>query len=280
MLSSTPEKERTLKIRRQKFGFSYGAAAGLAFAIALWGYDGLLLSASHGMFPWLKLIVGGTLTTLTGGVAGWLTSRYEKIPLGILFWICSSALFGLYLNIVPLVLAPRIIGLLVPEISSRLLYTTYNNLPTLIAVAFGWNIVASIIGSIIQIPMLEPAVFSLSGMGKIKPHLVIAFLMLISGGVADGLVNKPLRDPIVLMDETFQFIIDTRGQEVDKAASRDKHLASFRNITDVIQESRQLVVSQYDRLLENVTILINFNGQWVECPTFYSLPLTCQPISP
>lgn len=276
----TPEKEQFLKSRKQKYGLTYGAAGGLAFAIALWGFDAVLLSQSHAMFPWLKLIVGGILTTLTGGLAGWLTSRFEKILLGVLFWIAASALFGLYIVIVPLVLAPRITGLLVPQISHLLLYTTYDNLPTMVAVAFGWAIVAAIISSVIQIPMLDHAVFSLSGFGKIRPHLLCAILMLISGGVSDSLNNKPLRDPIIALDSTFQFIIDTRGQEIDKATSREKHLASFRFIQQDVTEKRQLVVSHYDRLLENFEVLINFDGKWAMCPTFFSSPLTCQPISP
>jgi len=280
MIESSPERERQLKLRRQKYGFSYGAAAGLAFAVALWGYDGYLLSGSHALFPWLKLIVGGTLTILTGGLAGWLTSRFQRILLGILFYLLASGLFAYYTNIVPLVLAPRIIGLFKPEISSLLLYTTYENLPTLIGVAFGWNIVASIIISIIQLPLLEPAMYSLSGFGKVKPHILCAFLMLISGGVADSLINQPLRAPILGLDETIQFIVDHRGQEIDPATSRERHLASFRHIQEDIQDSRLLVVSRYDRLLENIHVLIEFDGVWVECPTFYGSPLTCQPVSP
>lgn len=276
----TPEKEQLLKNRKQRYGLAYGAAGGLAFAIALWGFDAVLLSQSHGMLPWLKLIVGGILTTITGGLAGWLTSRFEKILLGVLFWILASALFGLYIVIVPLVLAPRLTGLFVPQISHLLLYTTYDNLPTMVAVAFGWTIVGAIISGTIQIPMLDHAVFSVSGFGKIRPHLLCAVLMLISGGVSDSLNNKPLRDPILALDSTFQFIIDTRGQEIDKATSREKHLASFRFIQQDVTESRQLVVSHYDSLLENIEVLINFDGKWAVCPTFFNSPLTCQPISP
>ncbi|RJP48959.1 MAG: hypothetical protein C4583_13650 [Anaerolineaceae bacterium] len=276
----TPEKEQLLKSRKRKFGLTYGAAGGLAFAIALWGFDAILLSQSHAMFPWLKLLVGGILTTFTGGLAGWLTSRFEKILLGFLFWVAASALFGLYIVIVPLVLAPRITGLLVPQIRHLLLYTTYDNLPTMVAVAFGWTIVGAIISSVIQLPMLDHAVFSFSGFGKIRPHLLCAILMLISGSVSDSLNNKPLRDPIIALDSTFQFILDTRGQEIDKATSREKHLASFRLIQQDVTENRQLVVSHYDRLLENIEVLVNFDGKWAICPTFFNSPLTCQPISP
>ena len=280
MISTTPDKEHLLKVRRQKFGFSYGAVAGLAFAVALWGLDGYLLSGAHALFPWLKLAVGGILTTLTGGLAGWLATRFEKTLIGILFWMAASGLLALFTVIVPLVLAPRLTGVLQPQINSLLLYTTYDNLPTMVSVAFGWIIISAIVIAVIQIPMLDQAVFSISGFGKVKPHILCAILMLISGSVADSLNNKPLRDPIIGLDETIQFMLDTRGQEIDPAVSREKHLASFRYIQDDIQESRSLVVSRYDRFLENVQVLVNFNGQWVECPTFYGAPLTCQPISP
>jgi hypothetical protein len=278
MYTTSPNMEQHLKARMRKFGFTYGAAAGFAFALALWGFDGYLLSQSHGLFPWMKLVVGGILTTLACGLAGWLTARFEKILLGILFWAAASVLLALFTVIVPLVLAPRLTGLFVPQIRSLLLYTTYDNLPIMVGVAFGWVIVSAIVIAIIQIPMLDQAIFSITGFGKIRPHILCAILMLISGGVADGLNNKPLRDPIIGLDKTIHFMLDMRGQEIDPAVSREKHLASFRFIADDIHESHRLVVSQFDKLLENVQVLINFNGQWVECPTFYGNPLTCQPI--
>lgn len=280
MKLTSPEMEQRLKIRMRKFGFTYGAAAGLAFALALWGFDGYLLSRSHALFPWIKLIVGGILTTLTGGLAGWLTARFEKILLGIVFWIFASALFALFTSLVPLVFAPRLTGLLVPEIRSLLLYTIYDNLPAKVGVAFGWIIVSAIVTAIIQMPMLDQAIFSVTGFGKVKPHILCAILMLISGSVADSLNNKPLRDPIIGLDQTVQFIVDTRGQAVDPAISREKHLASFRFIEDAIQESRHLVISSYDPLLENIQVLINFNGQWVECTNFHGTPLSCNSILP
>ncbi len=43
---------------------------------------------------------------------------------------------------------------------------------------------------------------------------------------------------------------------------------------------RQKYGFRYDRLLENIHVLIQFDGVWVECPTFHGSSLTCQPISP
>lgn len=280
MNTTAPNTEQILKARLKKFGFTYGVAAGLAFAVALWGLDGIILSRSHAIFPWIKFIVGSILTGLTGGLAGWLTARFGKILLGILFWIVASVLFAFYTVLVPLVIAPSLTGWFDPQIRPLLHYTLYDNLPTMIGVVFGWVVVSAIIIAILQMPMIEQAVFSVTGFGKIKPHILCAFLMLISGGVADSFNNKPMRDPIVNLDAVIQFAVDTRGQEVDPVVSREKHLAAFRQIQDIVQESRQLAVSRYDPLLENIYILINFDGHLAECITFYTYPVNCTPITP
>ena len=279
-LTISPDMERVLKARRQKFGFTYGAAAGLAFGIALWAYDGFLLSASHALFPWLKLITGVILTTLTGGLAGWLTAHFEKTLLGLVFWAASSGMFGLFTVLVPLFIAPKLTGLFEPQVRSLLQYTLYDNLPYLIGVAFGWAIVSSIVIAVIQIPMIDQAVFSSTGFGKIKPHILCAVLMLISGSVADSLNNKPLRDPILGLDTTIQFALDMRGKEIDPMVSREMHLASLRLVEDSIQESRTLVISRYDPLLENVFVLVNSDGHLAECSTFVGIPVSCKPIVP
>jgi hypothetical protein len=279
-LTISPDMEQILKTRRQKFGFTYGAAAGLAFAIALWAYDGYLLSTSHALFPWLKLTTGAILTTLTGGLAGWLTARFEKTLLGLVFWAGSSGMFGLFTVLVPLFFAPKLTGLFEPQVRSLLQYTLYDNLPYMVGVAFGWVIVSSIIIAVIQIPMIDQAVFSITGFGKVKPHILCAVLMLISGSVADSLNNKPLRDPILGLDTTIQFALDMRGKEIDPKVSREMHLASLRLVEDSIQESRTLVISRYDPLLENVFVLVNSEGHLAECSTFVGIPVNCKSIVP
>lgn len=277
---NAPNTEQTLKTRREKFGFAYGAAGGLFFAFALWGFDGLLLAQSHAMLPWLKLIVGGVPAILICGAAGWLAERWESPLLAVLLWLAASALLGLLVVLVPLTFAPWFTGMFVPATRPWLQYAAYANLPVLVGVAFGWVAVSAFIVAVIQIPMIEQAIFSLSGFGRIRPHLVCAFLLLISGRVADSLNNQPLRDPIRSLDETIQFALETRGQQVDGTLARQKRLASLRPVQDLLQPERRLVVSRYDARLESIYVLVDFDGQWIECATFYGSPAICKSLSP
>lgn len=276
----TSKIELALKARKRKFGLNYGIAGGLAFALALWGYDGLALSQANALFPWLKLLVGGSLSIIAGGLAGWLTSRFESPLLAVPFWLTASGLLGLFTVIVPLVIAPWITGILAPQIRPFLQYTPHNNLPVMVAVASTWVVVSSIIVAIVQIPLLEQAAFSLSGFEKIRPHLLCAFLLIVSGSVADSLHNRPLRDPIIGLNETIQFSLDTRGQEVDKIIARQKHVAALRPVLELVQPNRNLIVSRYDPFLENIYVLADFGESVIECATFYGNPSNCKPVLP
>jgi hypothetical protein len=104
--------------------------------------------------------------------------------------------------------------------------------------------------------------------------------MLVSGAITDSLNNQPLREPLVNLDNTIQFSLNARGKEVDPKAAREVHLASLRDVLNVVSQSRRMIVSRYDRSLENVYVVINFNGNWVECSTAFNHPLICKPITP
>ena len=80
---TSPEVVRSKRI----YGMYYGAAAGLAFAAAAWGWDAYLLSRFHALYPWIKLIVGALASGLVGGLAGWLSARLDKVILSVLIWL-------------------------------------------------------------------------------------------------------------------------------------------------------------------------------------------------
>lgn len=258
----------------------YGMVAGLAFASAAWGYDGYLLWQAHAYFPWIKLISGGLLSMLVGGLAGWLTTRFEKALLGLVFWVAASALFAWFTSIIPFVVAPALLGMLSPEIGSLLAYETFPEMSTRIGVAFAWILIAASITAVIQIPLVEQAAFSYSQFSKITPNIVCAFVMIVSGAFVDSLNNQPTREAIIGLDQTIQFSLDHRGEEIDKVTSRQMHLAAFRSVQDSLDDERRLVITSFDTLMENIYVAVNFNGQWVDCLTVVGSPINCKAITP
>jgi len=281
ILESLSVETKILNAKRRS-SLAYGMVSGLAFAIAFWGGDGYLLSQSHGYFPWTKFIAGGILTTLVGGLAGWLVQRVDKIFVGLFIWFAVGGLYSWFSVLVPINLAPKIIGLLEPKLINILYHGETSGLSAIVGVSFAWVSISFFIVAIIQIPMIEQSVFSAGAFGRIIPHIIAALLMISSGSILDNLQNKPLRDPILSLDQTIQFSVINRGRTVDPEVARELHAAALRPVEDLISPNRRLLVSHYDKDLDTVNVWVNFNGAWADCKVTYTFatPLFCQPVIP
>lgn len=276
-LSST-DRTREIAAGKRRYGLGYGMVAGLVFALALFGYDGYLLWQHHAYFPWVRLVSGGILFMFVGGLTGWLTARVEKPLLGLLFWLAAGLFFAVFAMLIPFWLVPRIQSLLEPELASLLNYTLYENLPSRGAVLFMWITIFMAVTAVIQTPLIEQAVFSTTAFGRIAPFLVVCIPMIIAGVISDDVSNLPLREPIVNLDETIQFWLDTRGMEVDLQTSREMHLAALRPVETMVSGSRRLTISSYDELIGFVHVVVNFDGRWADCALVYGQLTNCLPL--
>ncbi|HKI55345.1 MAG TPA: hypothetical protein VJ987_14560 [Anaerolineales bacterium] len=272
----TPEKSVVLR-KKHTYGILYGAVVGLAFAVFCWGIDNYILSNYHGIQPWLKFGIGSVLCIIPGGIAGWLSAKLEKSLYSLLLWLVTGSIFAWLTVNLPLVIAPKALNLLEPQLGGILHYPYFDDFNTRIVVAYTWiSIFISLVG-LLQIPLSDSAVFSTSFFGKIAPLLVTAILMSITGTIVDaGLINEPLRSSTIAVDNTIQFIIDNRGKDVDKAEARRMHTGAFRAIDESVTSQRELIVSGYNGELGEINVLVRFERDLVECQVHYSQPITCK----
>ncbi len=272
-LSSRPE----IMAQKRKFGILYGATAGIAFAVASWGWDGYVLSSSHAYFPWTMLITGILFCAFIGGIAGWLTTRLESSLLGIVFWLISSFFFAWIIVALPLQINPFIASSLDPHLGTLLNYQKDFEFVFRFGVSLAWVLPFAVIVGVTQLPVTEPAVFSTSIFGKIAPLLFCIVVMSISGAITDSLINSHFRAAIVSLDATIQFVLDNKDNEnVDKALSREMHARSLNTVEEYVQESRHLFVSSYDEYLGDLHVLVKFDDQWVDCHLLYKQPVSCE----
>ena len=263
---------------KHRFGTAYGLAIGLAYAFATWGPDAMILSSAHMLYPWIKLILGGTLCGLVGAFAGWVTGRFERWYVSIPAWVGLAVFFSWILIILPLQLNPFITSLLSPQISKFIEYLSFSELLPRFLVAFSWIILFVLIVGVLQIPFIEPAAFSPSLFGKIAPFFVGIFIILINGFVTDSLNNAPLRAAVVAMDHSIQFVVDNKGVQVDPAVSRVNHAGSLRAIKDLISEDRKITIGGYDPLLGEIHLIVQFDGLLADCMVIYEQPSNCRQI--
>jgi len=275
---SNSTQDSSLAIARDKiaFGTAYGAVAGIAFANALWTWDAIQLSQAHAFFPWLKLILGILLCGIVGGIAGLLVARKESSLFSFVTWLIAAALFSWITIGVPIQIFPIISKWLDPDLSGLLNYTIGSGFVTRFWLAMLWVGIFLSLTGMLQLTLVDTAVFSISVFGKVVPFLVCAVLMGIAGFVIDDLVNVPLRKAILSVETPIQFILDHRGLEVDPAISRKNHAGSLHGVIDAVSASRQLIVSSYDDNFALIYVLVHFEDAWVVCTTVNSQASYCQ----
>ena len=275
-LNATQDFSAAIAREKIAFGAAYGAGAGIAFAMALWAWDAIQLSQAHAFFPWLKLILGILLCGIIGGIAGWLVARKESALFSFLIWLSTAAVFYWITIGVPIQIFPIISKWLEPELSGLLNYTIGSGFVTRFWLAMLWVGIFLSLTGMLQLTLVDTAVFSISVFGKIVPFLVCAVFMGIAGFVIDDLVNVPLRKAILSVETPIQFILDHRGQDVDPALSRKYHAGSLHGVLDEVTISHKLIVSGYEDNFWQIRVLVRFEDAWVDCITVNSQSSFCK----
>ncbi|MCE9645116.1 MAG: hypothetical protein K8S20_03870 [Chloroflexi bacterium] len=261
---------------KRTFGILYGIIAGITFACASWGPDGYLLSHAHGYLPWFNLAAGILLCALCAGLLSWLTERTGSSLLGMAFWFISAMIFAWLIVSLPLQIAPFMISKFNPGLGAFLDYSSDIELPVRFGVALAWIAPFTLIIGVTQIPMIEPAVFSTSVFGKIKPFLFCIIVMAISGFISDNLVNAQLRSAITGLDNAIQFVVDNQGNDnLDPALSREIHASALRTVEQYVGPERSLFIGSFDNELGEIHVLVHFDGPWLDCRVLYGQPSTC-----
>lgn len=266
---------RIMRLKRI-FGIMYGAAAGVAFAGASWGWDGYLLSQAHAYFPWSMALIGVTLCVLIGGVCGWLTASLKSSLLGIFFWALAAVGFAWLTIAIPMQLNPAIVSKLDPQLGALLNYGENTGFAYRFGITLVWVMPFMLIVGVTQIPITEPAVFATSIFGKAAPLLFCAAVITACGIFTDSLINAHFRDAVTSLDATIQYILDNRGNaNTDPALSRQMHVRALWEVDEYVQDSRRLFVGSYDEALGEFHVLVKFGSQWVDCIVLYNQPNTC-----
>lgn len=263
---------------KRLLGLFYGIAAGLAFAVSSWGLDGYVLSNSHAYFPWIVLITGAIMSGIVCGITGWLTSRMGNSLPGILFWLVSSLFLAWLTVALPMQISPYIASKLDPQLGTLLNYPKNIEFVSRFGLALAWIIPFVLIIGVTQLPIVEPAVFSISIFGKIVPFLFCIVVMSIGGVVTDNLINTHFRTALTSLDTTIQFVLDNKdNKNVDPLLSRQMHARAFATVSENVQESRHLFIGGFDETLGDINILVKFDNTWVTCEVLYGQPITCKP---
>jgi hypothetical protein len=270
-----------IAIKRKKhiLGLFYGLFGGAAFSVTAWGYDGWLLSHAHAAFPWLNFITSLVICIIVAALAGWLTARLDSSMIGILLWMSVACLFAWLTVWIPLHLTPYFMRLIDPGLRGWLEFPYYSSMKLLMGIALIAIGIAAVFIGALESTLIEQSLFSSAPIAVLVPVLVCIFLFSISGIATDYLVNQPFRESLQVIDNIIQFTLDNEGKEIDRATARVMHLGAIGAVRDLIHKPRRLIIGDFTETVDRVDILVDFDGQWVNCVTVSAQAAFCKKVS-
>jgi hypothetical protein len=268
--------KKTLSLRYTLF---LGIIAGLAFSLALWGYEAILLIQAHVAYPWIPILVGTTLCVLICTSAALLTWLVNRTILGIIFWVLAARLLSELAINLPLKITPALMMFLEPGLHSRLpAYPLNGTFQTWAGFGTVWlGIFLGILG-LLQLTLVDSSVPATTAAGRLGAYFIFIPVMLLASILSSNMINEQLRAPLIGTNNVIQFAVTHENEKVDPAVAREMHLAVFDTIPGLINRPRRLFLGQYDDYFQQVDVLIDFHGEWADCTTVSTTPVNCTPL--
>jgi len=257
-------------------GVLFGALAGVGFSAACWGVDAIQLAQAHALVPFIKLVMGGipciVAGALTGGVVAWL----DRLWVNILSVCLTGALFGWLAAHIPTQGVVLALERLDPATMNMLTYPFDRGMQTrqflILFVAVGIALISSPFLS----GWIEKSYHAIAPLEKLLPVLIWVAVYIGMGLGVDSLINRPMRAPLLLIDQTMQFVLDCENKPVDRIQSAELSLGAIAPVRDLLHKPRRLILSEYDMPLETMAVLVDFDGIWARCSVFSGSPGTCK----
>lgn len=262
---------------RISLGILFGLLAGLGFTLALWGYEVILLSNASAELPWLKFAIGAPACLLISILAGWLTARFDNSLLGFIIWGLSGLGFVWIASHTPFEGLTLVLTRLEPVFQGFDLYpfvlSARARMQLLYIIA---GLLTGLAGSF-ELFLIESALRSAYFFARLFTFLIFLVILAPIGLAIDNLINQPLREPILVIDDLIQTGLKAEITPVTKDEARQLGLSAIKTFGSLIHQPYQINLGRYDpESLSETSVHINFNGTWGTCFVLDNRPMYCQ----
>jgi hypothetical protein len=275
--TSTPNEDLVQRAK-QRYGLLFGVLAGVAFTLTTWGTDGFDLAGSHGLWPWIKLGMGGTACIILGGLVNWLAIKISRWPVTLLLWALTGYAFGWLAGRVPFQGVTFLVNRLNPELARLIDYPYGEGMQARLVVTLVVTVGLSVLASVFVGYLVEQSSAASSLFGRLMPIVAWMVMFGLAGSAADSMFNQPLRAPVMVMDDLVQFALDNENIPPGNKAALDAHLGAVGSIRPLLHRPRRLFLGSYDDLISMVQVLIDFDGTWVRCYVVHEQPGYCEQV--
>lgn len=250
----------------QRMGLVFGILAGLAYGLALWGWNAFQLWHAAAEPAWLMAGISILLVMGIAGLAGWLCARMDNAFVAFLVWVAVGVLFSWLALQTNFHLINRVVDLFYPEYRGLHVYPLESFIRLFRGLMFVIIGFASGLAGVFQLYMVEAAVNAGAIQGKVA--IIIANLIMFAaiGQITDYICQRPLREPVAALAFSINDVKSAaaEGREPDGMSQR-----SLKVLGDRIYRPYKLYSGTNDpNSLITGTVHVDFGGEWALCSVF------------
>ena len=276
-------KEERIEIRnelqREKRvnGILFGLVAGLALSVGIWGLDAYMLSQAHAEWAWLKFLIGTPFVMLVGGVAGWLTARFDNVLIGAIIWLLTSLAVVWFASHVAFQGLSLVIGYLKPDFAGLDIYPFVESARARMSFLYIVVGVLMALGGGFEMFFVESATRASGFFARLFSLLTCAVIFIPVGLAVDNLINASLRAPLVGVNELIELGLQDELTPFTIQEKRAMGLSAIKPFGERIHKPYHLYLGTYDPMdLSEASIYIDFDGEWGTCFAVGDQTIFCQ----
>ena len=114
-------------------------------------------------------------------------------------------------------------------------------------------------------------------LGSVVINMVLwAALFVLLGSSLDSIYNRPLRIPVQITHETIQKAKSDPNLLESGSLANQHHILAMRPLKGVLEKPYTIVVKSYDKTMEYVNVIVDFDGLWYTCNVGNNLVYLCK----
>jgi hypothetical protein len=277
MKALSAQAHETVDAQMRLNGLIAGVLGGMGFALGAWGVDAILLARAQADLPFLKLALGMLPCLLIGGLAGWLTARFDRGLVAFIVWMVAGCTMVWLVSHMPFEGVSSFLSFTEPSFRG---ITTY---PFVLSAKVRMNLLYVVVGllsgffGIFLLFRIETAVRATHALGRLVSLALFLPFMFIAGLAADNLINEPLRSPILAMDQLFQYGLQAETHPFSKDQIQMLHLRALDPFKEYLHQPRELRLGDYDpESLVETSVIVKIKDDYFRCSVIDGQPVFCQ----
>ncbi len=280
--SSTAAPTTPPAVVQQQLGTLAGALMGLSLAAGIWGPDALAMRAAHLPLYYPPVLIAVLAVTALGALAGWLAAGTARNILGALVWLAVTLVSVFMAGHLPFEGRTLLAWLVDRRFWGLPIYPFDTGAQWRLAVGAFFPALALVALGLLHEYRLEGIRSSMSAQRLTARAWLLLLLPLpvvfAAGLAADGLINTPLRVPMLGVAQVIQGATDYRGDLDALSRQTEINYSAVHSVRAELVPGFRLTYGEVDLGdAQTLVVVADFdNGAWINCSVLVQRVSRCQ----